>query len=126
MTPVIDSDLIAALPAAEPRVVSAERANSKPEGSRIVANSDTLIKGSAAAGGLSVFSALGDSFDVSGWLDKVEGLRGTATRIRDFAAPLMPYVTVRTVVLVGAVVVAIVAWRIRAARIEDHRTGATP
>ena len=121
LVPIIDTALCDALTTAPPRPVAIERATGKPEGSRILAASNAqLALGSAGSAGI-VLS------EVAPLVRQAEDGRDLVTRILDLvglgdhAPVVMP--------VVGAALflaVLVLAWKARAARIEDHRTGKTP
>jgi uncharacterized protein (TIGR02594 family) len=121
LVPIIDVALTDALTTAHPRPVAIERATGKPEGSRILAASNAQI-----ALGVTGYAGIAIS-DVAPLIGQAEEGRDLATRLFDlvglgsYAPVVMP--------LLGAAIflaVAVLAWKARAARIEDHRTGRTP
>lgn len=121
LVPIIDVALTDALTKARPRPVAIERAIGKPEGSRILAASNAQIAlGAAGYAGMAIS-------DVAPLVGQAEEGRDLATRLFDlvglgsYAPVVMP--------LLGALLflaVIVLAWKARAARIEDHRTGRTP
>jgi len=124
LVPVIDGALLVALPKAGPKPVSDERAKSKPQGSRILSGAGKLLTGSLTAGGA---GALANADDL---LSKAEQANGTYHRVSALLEPLRSAkqfldgaISSSMVIVVVAILVGFLAWRIRAARIEDHRTG---
>jgi uncharacterized protein (TIGR02594 family) len=121
LVPIIDVALTEALGSARPRPVAIERATGKPEGSRILAASNAQIAlGAAGYAGIAIS-------DVAPLVGQAEEGRDLAARLFDlvglggYAPVLMP--------LLGAAIffaVIVLAWKARAARIEDHQTGRTP
>lgn len=121
LVPIINVALTEALTTARPRPVAIDRATGKPEGSRIVAASNAQIAlGAAGYAGIAIS-------DVAPLVGQAEEGRDLATRLFDlvglgsYAPFVMP--------LLGAAIffaVIVLAWKVRAARIEDHRTGRTP
>ena len=121
LVPIIDVTLIDALNSAQSRPVAIERATGRPEGSRILAASNAQIAlGAAGYAGIAIS-------DVAPLVRQAEEGRDLATRLLDLVG-LGSYVSV-VMPLLGAVIflaVIMLAWKARAARIEDHRTGRTP
>ena len=121
LVPIIDVALSDALTKARPRPVAIERATGKPVGSRILAASNAQIAlGAAGYAGIAIS-------DVAPLVGQAEEGRDLATRLFDlvglegYAPVVMP--------LLGAAIflgVIVLAWKARAARIEDHRSGKTP
>ena len=121
LSPNIDGALTEALTKARPRPVAIERVTGKPEGSRIMAASNAqMALGAAGYVGIAVS-------DIAPLVGQAEDGRDLGARLLDlvglgsYAAVLMP--------LLGAAIflaVIVFAWKARAARIEDHRTGRTP
>ena len=121
LVPIIDVALTDALTTARPRSVAIERATGRPEGSRILAASNAQIAlGAAGYAGIAIS-------DVAPLVGQAEEGRDLATRLFDlvglggYAPVIMPGLGA---VLFLAVIV--LAWKARAARIEDHQTGRTP
>uniref|UniRef100_UPI0026303FB4 C40 family peptidase n=1 Tax=Marivita sp. TaxID=2003365 RepID=UPI0026303FB4 len=121
LAPIIDTALIDALDTAPPREIGAERASGMPLNSRIVTAANTQI-------GLGTLGALGTlSSQIAPALAEAEGAQGLAHRLiallglDGWFPALLPWIG-------AAVFLAVVcaAWRARAARIEDHRSGKTP
>jgi uncharacterized protein (TIGR02594 family) len=121
LAPIIDTALIDALDTAPPREIAAERASGMPRNSRIVTAANTQI-------GLGTLGALGTlSSQIAPALAEAEGAKGLALRLiallglEGWFPALLPWIG-------AAVFLAVVcaAWRARAARIEDHRSGKTP
>ena len=121
LVPIIDVTLTDALTTARPRPVAIERATAKPEGSRIVAASNAQIAlGAAGYAGIAIS-------DVAPLVGQAEEGRDLATRLFELVG-LGSYAPVVMPLLGAAIffVVIVLAWKARAARIEDHRTGRTP
>jgi uncharacterized protein (TIGR02594 family) len=121
LSPDVDPVLVKALQRAKPRAVSRERAEGKPEGSRIVKAADaqiaTGIVGMAGAAASVVVAAVETAERAKDVTERTVGL----LNLSDWLMPVLPWA--------GAVIFLIVillAWRAKAARIEDHRTGKTP
>jgi uncharacterized protein (TIGR02594 family) len=121
LVPIIDVALTDALTTARPRPVAIERATGRPEGSRILAASNAQIAlGAAGYAGIAIS-------DVAPLVGQAEEGRDLATRLFDLVG-LGSYAPVIMPVLGAAIflTVIVLAWKARAARIEDHRTGRTP
>jgi uncharacterized protein (TIGR02594 family) len=121
LVPIIDVALTEALGAARPRPVAIERATGRPKGSRILAASNAQIAlGAVGYAGIAIS-------DVAPLVGQAEEGRDLATRLFDlvglgsYAPVVMPFIGA---VLFLAIIV--LAWKARAARIEDHQTGRTP
>ncbi|MCA3573355.1 MAG: TIGR02594 family protein [Aestuariivirga sp.] len=121
LSPDIDPVLVEALQRAKPRAVSQERAEGKPKGSRIVKAADaqiaTGIAGMAGAAASIVVPAVETAERARDVTERTVGI----LNLTDWLMPALPWA--------GAVVFLIVillAWKVKAARIEDHRTGKTP
>ena len=121
LSPDVDPVLVEALQRAKPRAVSRERAEGKPEGSRIVKAADvqiaTGIVGMAGAAASVVVPAIEIAERAKDVTERTVGV----LNLSDWLLPVLPWA--------GAVIFLIVillAWRAKAARIEDHRTGKTP
>jgi uncharacterized protein (TIGR02594 family) len=121
LVPIIDVALTDALTTARPRRVVIERAIGKPEGSRILAASNAQI-----ALGVAGYAGIAIS-DVASLAGQAEEGRDLATRLLDLVG-LGSYAPVVMPLLGAAIFLAVIvlAWKARAARIEDHRTGRTP
>lgn len=120
-SPDVDVPLVEALHKAKPRAVSPERASGKPKGSRIVKAADaqiaTGIVGMAGAAASVVVPAVETAERARDVTERTAGL----LNITDWLLPVLPWA--------GAAiffVVIVLAWRAKAARIEDYRTGKTP
>lgn len=121
LVPIIDVALTEALQEASPRAIAPERARGVPEDSRILSASNAQIAlGAAGYAGIAIS-------DVAPLVGQAEEGRDLAARLLDLvglgsqAAVVMP--------LLGAAIflaVIVLAWRARAARIADHRSGRTP
>lgn len=121
LVPIIDVALTDALTTARPRSVAIDRATGKPEGSRILAASNAQIAlGAAGYAGIAIS-------DVAPLVGQAEEGRDLATRLFDLVG-LGSYAPVVMPLLGAAIFFAVIvlAWKARAARIEDHRTGRTP
>lgn len=121
LVPIIDVALTDALTTARPRTVAIERATGKPDGSRILAASNAQIAlGAAGYAGIAIS-------DVGPLVGQAEEGRDLATRLFDLVG-LGSYAPAIMPVLGAAIFFAVIvlAWKARAARIEDHRTGRTP
>jgi predicted chitinase len=127
LTPAIDAELLVALSKAEPKPVPPERADGKPERSRILSGSDKLITGSIASAGIGAAANADDLIAkaemATGYFDRARGLLSPLRRVKEMIdGAISP--TVLLILL--AIVVGVLAWRIRAARIADYRAGKTP
>lgn len=121
LVPIINVALTDTLTTARPRSVAIERATGRPERSRILAASNAQIAlGAAGYAGIAIS-------DVAPLVGQAEEGRGLATRLFDLVG-LGSYAPVIMPVLGAAIflTVIVLAWKARAARIEDHRTGRTP
>ena len=121
LSPDVDPVLVEALQRAKPRAVSRERAEGKPEASRIVKAADaqiaTGIVGVAGAAASVVAPAVETAERAKDVTERTVGL----LNLTDWLLPVLPWA--------GAaifLVVILLAWKARAARIEDYRTGKTP
>ena len=98
-----------------------ERAKGKPDGSRIVKAADaqiaTGIVGMAGAAASVIAPAVETAERAKSVTERTVGL----LNLTDLLVPVLPWA--------GAVIfliVIVLAWKARAARIEDYRTGKTP
>ena len=121
LSPDVDPVLVEALQRAKPRAVSRERAEGKPKGSRIVKAADAQIVsgvvGMAGAAASVVVPAVETAERAKDVTERTVGL----LNLSDWLLPVLPWA--------GAaifLIVILLAWRAKAARIEDHRTGKTP
>jgi uncharacterized protein (TIGR02594 family) len=121
LSPDVDPVLAEALQRAKPRAVSRERAEGKPDGSRIVKAADaqiaTGIVGVAGAAVSVVVPAVETAERARDVTERTVGL----LNLTDWLLPVLPWA--------GAAIFLIVirlAWKAKAARIEDYRTGKTP
>jgi uncharacterized protein (TIGR02594 family) len=121
LSPDVDPILVEALQKAKPRAVSQERAEGKPENSRIVKASDaqiaTGIVGMAGAAASVVAPAVETAERAKDVTERTVGL----LNLTDWLLPVLPFA--------GAaifLIVIVLAWKAKAARIEDYRTGKTP
>lgn len=120
LSPDVDPVLAEALQKAKPRAVSHERATSQPTGSRIVKAADaqiaTGIVGMVGAAASVVVPAVETAERAKDMTERTAGL----LNITDWLMPVLPWA--------GAaifLVVILLAWKAKAARIEDYRTGKT-
>ena len=121
LSPDVDPVLVEALQKAKPRAVSRERADGKPEGSRIVKAADaqiaTGIVGMAGAAASVIAPAVETAERAKDVTERTVGI----LNLTDWLLPVLPWA--------GAVIfliVIVLAWKAKAARIEDFRTGKTP
>jgi uncharacterized protein (TIGR02594 family) len=121
LSPDVDPVLAQALQRANPRAVSRERAEGKPAGSRIVKAADaqiaTGIVGMAGAAASVVAPAVETAESARDVTQRTVGL----LNLTDWLMPVLPWA--------GAaifLVVILLAWKAKTARIEDYRTGKTP
>lgn len=121
LSPDIDPSLAEALQRAKPRAVSRERAEGRPEGSRIVKAADaqiaTGVVGMAGVAASVVAPAVETAERARDVTERSMGL----LNLTDWFMPVLPWA--------GAaifLIVILLAWRAKAARIEDYRTGRTP
>jgi uncharacterized protein (TIGR02594 family) len=121
LSPDVDPVVVEALQKAKPRAVSRERAEGKPEGSRIVKAADaqiaTGIIGMAGAAASVVAPAVETAERAKDVTERTVGL----LNLTDWLLPVLPWA--------GAaifLIVILLAWKAKAARIEDYRTGKTP
>ena len=121
LSPDVDPVLAEALQRAKPRAVSRDRAEGRPENSRIVKAADAQI----ATGIVGVVGAAASV--VAPAVETAEKARDLTERsadllhITDWLLPVLPWA--------GALIfliIIVLAWRAKAARIEDYRTGKTP
>lgn len=121
LSPDVDPVLAEALQKAKPRAISHERATGQPTGSRIVKAADaqiaTGIVGMAGAAASVVVPAVETAERAKDMTERTAGL----LNITDWLMPVLPWA--------GAaifLIVILLAWKAKAARIEDYRTGKTP
>jgi uncharacterized protein (TIGR02594 family) len=121
LSPDVDPVIVEALQRAKPRAVSRERAEGKPEGSRIVKAADAQIAtglvGMAGAAASVVAPAVETAERAKDVTERTVGL----LNLTDWLLPFLPWA--------GAAiffVVILLAWKAKSARIEDYRTGKTP
>lgn len=121
LSPDVDPVLAEALQRAKPRAVSPERASGRPQASRIVKAADaqiaTGIVGMAGAAASVVAPALETAERAKDVTDRTVGL----LNLSDLLMPVLPWA--------GAaifLIVILLAWKAKAARIDDYRTGKTP
>ena len=121
LTPDMDVAFVEALQTAPPREIAPDRARGKPRNSRIVSAANRQI----FTGLMGMVAAVASIFAPA--VETTETARHMAERTIDllnltkFMAPYLPWLGVP----IFAVVI-LLAWKARAARIEDHRTGRTP
>jgi uncharacterized protein (TIGR02594 family) len=120
LDPVIDAALVVALAAAKPRAVGPERAQGKPAGSRIVAAANAqIVLGAVGSAGV-LMSQLAPLVAQAEEGRTLAGRILTLMGLGAHSNTLLP--------MLGAAIflgVIVFAWKARAARIEDHRTGKT-
>jgi hypothetical protein len=121
LSPDVDTVLVEALQRAKPRAVSRERAEGRPEASRIVKAADaqiaTGIVGMAGAAASVVVPAVETAERAKDVTERTVGL----LNLTDWLLPVLPWA--------GAAiffVIIVLAWKAKAARIKDYRTGKTP
>lgn len=121
LSPDVDTQLAETLQHGKPRVISAERAEGKPKGSRILkaANGQiaTGIVGMAGVAASVVVPAVDTAEHAKDITERTAGL----LNITDWLLPVLPWA--------GALIfliVIVLAWKAKAARIADYRTGKTP
>jgi len=121
LTPDIDVAFTQALEMAPAREIAPERANGKPQGSRIVGAANvqmaTGIVGAISVAGVAIAPAIEAAEQAKDMTERAIGL----LNLTEFVAPFLPWMGIA----IFAVVIAL-AWRARTARIEDFRTGRTP
>ena len=121
LTPDLDVAFTQALDTAPRREIAPERANGKPQGSRIVSAANaqiaTGIVGAVSVAGAAIAPAIEAAEQAKDIADRAIGL----LNLTEFVAPFLPWIGIA----IFAVVI-FLAWRARAARIEDFRTGKTP
>jgi uncharacterized protein (TIGR02594 family) len=121
LTPDIDVAFTTALEKAPPRAIAPERASGKPQASRIVSAANaqiaTGIAGTITIAGAAIAPAIEAAEQAKDMTERAIGL----LNLTEFVAPFLPWIGIAIFV-----VVIILAWRARAARIEDFRTGRTP
>ena len=121
LNPDVDTVLAEALQSAKPRAISVERATGTPEGSRIIkaANGQiaTGIVGMAGVAASVVAPAIETAERAKNIAERTVGL----LNLSDWLMPVLPWA--------GAaifLIVIILAWKAKTARIEDYRKGKTP
>lgn len=120
LEPVIDAVLAKALAAAKPREVAPERAQGKPSGSRIVAAANSQIALGAVGSAGVLMSQLAPLVAQAEEGRTLAGRILTLLGLGGHANTLLP--VLGAAIFLGVIVL---AWKARAARIEDHRTGRT-
>lgn len=120
LDPVIDAALVTALAAAKPRAVAPERAQGKPAGSRIVAAANAQIALGAVGSAGVLMSQLAPLVAQAEAGRTLAGRILTLLGLGGHANTLLP--VLGAAIFLGVIVL---AWKARAARIEDHRTGRT-
>lgn len=126
ITGAFDAATIAAIWASdEPRPLPTSRTQGVPADTRILAPAQQLKAGAGlvGAGGLaSVASGALDQADAAkGYWERLHTFADPARALSNFAASHVAFAAIAAALVVG-----VLAWRIAAARIEDHRTGRTP
>ena len=121
LVPIIDIALTEALETASPRKIAAERASGVPSTSRIVTASNAQIGlgviGAAGSVGSQIVPALIEAEQAQDMAGRVFALIG----LERWLSISLPWIG--AAVFVGVVIYAL---RVKAARIDDHRTGKTP
>lgn len=121
LSPDIDPAFVAALQTAKPRHVSLERAAGKPEASRILkASNGQIASGVIGVAGVAA-SAIAPAVETAERAKDVTERSAALLNLTEWLSPLLPWA--------GAVIfliVIVLAFRARTARIEDYRTGRTP
>lgn len=121
LSPDIDPAFVAALQTAKPRHVSPERAGGKPEASRILKASDGQIaSGVIGVAGVAA-SAIAPAVETAERAKDVTERSAALLNLTEWLSPILPWA--------GAaifLIVIVLAFRARTARIEDYRTGRTP
>lgn len=120
LNPVIDAVLAKALAVAKPRAVAPERAQGKPAGSRIVAAANAQIALGAVGSAGALMSQLAPLVSQAEEGRTLAGRILTLLGLGGHANALLP--VLGAAIFLGVIVL---AWKARAARIEDHRTGRT-
>lgn len=106
------------------RALPRSRTAGLPEGSRILTGANAILTGASVAGAGGAVAGLDDV------LGRLKAVRGVVDGVRPLLAPFAPiagFVAAHPALLVVAAAIAagVLAWRIRAARIEDHQLGRT-
>ncbi|WP_374332215.1 TIGR02594 family protein [Aestuariivirga sp.] len=119
--PDIDPAFVAALQTAKPREVSPERADGKPAGSRILkASNGQIASGLLGVTGVAA-SAIAPAVETAERAKDVTERSAALLNLTEWLSPLLPWAGVFIFLIVIAL-----AFRARAARIEDYRSGKTP
>lgn len=121
LTPDVDVALTEALDEAEPRAISELRAQGQPQNSRILTAAKAQLAAGAAGAVASTAAAIRPVIEQA---EEARGVTERAASLFNLDAALtawMPWI----MIAVCAVVI-LFAWRTRAARISDYRTGKTP
>jgi len=119
--PDIDPAFVAALQTAKPRVVSPERADGKPAGSRILkASNGQIATGLLGVTGVAA-SAIAPAVETAERAKDVTERSAALLNLTEWLSPVLPWAGV----LIFLIVI-VLALRARAARIEDYRSGKTP
>ena len=121
INPDVDVSLVEAMQHARPRVVSAERVTGKPEGSRIVkAANGQIATGLVGMAGVAA-SVVAPAVETAERARDLTERSADLLHITDWLLPILPWA--------GAAIfltVILLAWKAKAARIEDYRSGKTP
>ena len=121
LSPDIDPAFVAALQTAKPRHVSPERAAGKPEASRILkASNGQIASGVIGVAGVAA-SAIAPAVETAERAKDVTERSAALLNLTEWLGPILPWA--------GAaifLIVIVLAFRARTARIEDYRTGRTP
>lgn len=128
LIPMIDGQFEMALKKGKPRYVNEERRLGKPEGSRILTGANMTIGTGAVGGVASAVTAASNVVNTTQeGIEMAETTTDTAGRafsLLGLGETLAPYWPAITAVVFAIII--IVAFKIRSARIEDHREGKTP
>ncbi len=121
LSPDVDPVLAEALQRARPRAVSRERAEGKPQGSRIVKAANAQIATGIVGMAGAAASVVAPAVETAERAKDVTERTVSLLNLTDWLLPVLPWA--------GAIiffVVIMLAWKAKAARIEDYRMGKTP
>lgn len=121
LSPDVDVPLVEALQHARSRAIPAERTRGKPQGSRIVrAAEGQIVTGIVGMTGMAasvVAPAVETAERAKDMTQRAVGL----LNLTDWLMPVLPWAG-----MMIFLIVIFLAWRVKAARIDDYRTGKTP
>ena len=121
LSPDVDVQLVEALQHGKPRAISAARAEGVPQGSRIVkAANGQIATGVVGMAGVAA-SVVAPAVETAERAKDVTERTVSLLNLTDWLLPVLPWA--------GAaifLIVIVLAWKAKAARIEDYRTGKTP